>query len=121
MFNVFPSFTPNKVATFDNRDPPLMAEIIKLKIQQRNNICKKHHRKNSESLDYEILQSEMGNVASTISERNSNYDNNLAQKLIDPPANSKTYWSILNTFFNGKRISSIPPLNVGNRLVSDFK
>ena len=78
-------------------------------------------RKNSESVDYVILESEMGNVASTISEKQSDHYNYLAQKLIDPSANSKTYWSILNTFFNGKRISLIPPLNVGNKLVFNFK
>ena len=34
---------------------------------------------------------------------------------------SKTYRSILKTFFNGKKITSIPPLNVGKKLVADFE
>ena len=65
-----------------------MTEFTKLKIQQRNSIYKNYHQKNSKSLDYEILQSEMKNVASIISERKSDYFNRLAQKLIDPSTSS---------------------------------
>ena len=41
--------------------------------------------------------------------------------MINPSTSSKTYWSISKTFFNGKKISLIPPLNVSNKLVADFK
>ena len=41
--------------------------------------------------------------------------------MINPSASSKTYWSILKTIFNGKKIPLTPPLNVGNKLVADFK
>ena len=43
------------------------------------------------------------------------------QKLVNPSASYKTYWYILKTFFNGKKIPLIPPWNVGNKLVADFK
>ena len=33
LFNVFSNFTPNKVVTFDDRDPPWMTEFTTLKIQ----------------------------------------------------------------------------------------
>ena len=81
-------------------DPSWMTEFIKLKIQQRNSTYKNYDQKNSKSLDYEILQSEIENVAT---ERKSDYYNKLAQKLINPSTSSKTYWSILKTFFNGKK------------------
>ena len=42
--------------------------------------------------------------------------------MINPSStSSKTYWSIIKTFFNGKKIPLIPPLNVSNKLVADFK
>ena len=84
-------------------DPSWMTEFIKLKIQQRNSTYKNYDQKNSKSLDYEILQSEIENVASIISERKRDYYNKLTQKLINPFTSSKTYWSILKTFFNGKK------------------
>ena len=67
----FSSFALNKVFTFGDRDPPWVTELVKLRIQQDNSICKNYHQKNSKSLDYEILQSEIENVASIISERKS--------------------------------------------------
>ena len=68
-----------------------MTEFIKFKIQQRISTCKNYHQKNSKSLDYEILQSEIENVASIISERKTDYYNKFAQKLINQSTSSKAY------------------------------
>ena len=35
--------------------------------------------------------------------------------------NTKTYWSILKTFYNGKKVLVIPLLLINNKLISDFK
>ena len=45
----------------------------------------------------------------------------LSLKLNNPSTSAKTYWSILKTFYNGKKVPLIPPLQIGNTLVSDFK
>ena len=104
------------------RDPLWMTEFIKFKIQQHNSAYKNYHQNNSKSLDHEILQSEIENVASIISERKSDYiQYKLAQKLINSFTSSKTYWSILKTFWMVKKILLIQPPNVGNKLVADFK
>ena len=50
-----------------------MNEFIRLKIQQHNSYLQKLPSKTSKSLDYEILKSEIENVASIISERKSDY------------------------------------------------
>ena len=34
------------------------------------------------------------------------YHSRLAQKLSDPSASSKTYWSTLKSFYNGKKITN---------------
>ena len=49
------------------------------------------------------------------------YHGQLAQKLSDPCASSKTYWSILKRFYNGRTVAFIPPLLINNKLESDFK
>ena len=79
LFNVFSNYTPNKVVTFDDRDPPWMTEFIKFKIQQRNSTYKNYHQNNSKSLYYEILQNEIENVAIIIFERKNHYYNKLAK------------------------------------------
>ena len=49
------------------------------------------------------------------------YHKQLARKLTNPKTSSKTYWSILKTFYNGKKVPLIPPLVINNKLESDFK
>ena len=45
----------------------------------------------------------------------------LANKLMDPTTSSKTYWSILKTFYVGRKIPIIPPLLINGKLETDFK
>ena len=49
------------------------------------------------------------------------YYENLAKKLNNPLLQTKTYWSILNTFYNDKKILQIPPLLVDHKFVNDTK
>ena len=44
----------------------------------------------------------------------------LSTKLANPSTSSKTYWSILKTFVNGKKIPIIALLLVNNKLVTNF-
>ena len=60
-------------------------------------------------------------VSAAISKGKDEYHRRLAQKLSDPSASSKTYWSILKRFYNGKKVPIIPPLLINNKLESDFK
>ena len=48
-------------------------------------------------------------LSSIISQRKDNYYIQLVKKLNDLQRNAKTYWSILKTFFNGRKIPIIPP------------
>ena len=49
------------------------------------------------------------------------YYENLAKKLNNPLLQAKTYWSILTTFYNDKKIPLIPPLLVDDKFVTDMK
>ena len=49
------------------------------------------------------------------------YQNHIDLKLNDPMTATKTYWSILKTFYNGKKVSIIPPLLINDKLISDFE
>ena len=55
-----------------------------------------------------------------ISVRKEEYYLHLSKKLNDPSTSSKTYWSILKSFYNGSKVPLIPPLLVNNKFVSDF-
>ena len=46
--------------------------------------------------------------------------NVLTKKLSNSATSSKTYWSILNTFYNGKKVPLIPPLLTENNLEANY-
>ena len=48
------------------------------------------------------------------------YTQRMTNKLNDPKAAPKTYWSILNRFLYNKKIPAIPPLLVNGKFASDF-
>ena len=67
------------------------------------------------------LQNAISEVSETIAERKDEYHFKLSRKLNNPKASAKTYWSILKTFYNGRKIPLIPPLLINDQLISDFK
>ena len=44
-----------------------------------------------------------------------------SDKLNDPHTIAKSYWSILKTLYNWKKIPLIPPILISDKLVSNFK
>ena len=54
--NNFFNFVPNNILTFDDRDPPLMNELIKSKFKRKNGICKNYQSSSRSSVNLEILQ-----------------------------------------------------------------
>ena len=65
------------------------------------------------SLQYELRIS--------IEESKEKYYTKLLSRLADPLTSPKTYWSILKTFLNNKKIPCIPPLFHENKFITDFK
>ena len=49
------------------------------------------------------------------------YYSKVVKKLLDPSTSPKTYWSILKTFLNNKKIPVIPPIFHDNKHITDFK
>ena len=49
------------------------------------------------------------------------YYSKVAKKLLDPSTRPKTYWSILKTFLNNKKIPVILPIFHDNKFITNFK
>ena len=71
-------------------------------------------------LNYASLNSITQNISNAVNSSKLKYHEGLALDLNDPKAAPKTYWKILKTFFNETKNPFIPPLLVGNQLVTDF-
>ena len=98
-----------------------MNENIKSKIKLKNMAYQVHIKKGKQETDFCALEESVRNLSDLILQTKTPYQENLEKKLHDPTLQSKTYWSILKGFYNGKRVTVIPPLLVNEKFVTDFK
>ena len=119
--NIFCNFIPNKIKNFRDSDPPWINDDINSKIKLKHKLYHRyvrHKRNNEDFAKLEHLHNEIDNL---ISKSKKEYYQNINRKLNDPLTSSKTYWSIMKTFFNGKEVPVIPPLLFNDAFVTDFK
>ena len=98
-----------------------MTEYIKSKTHWKKCIYNKYVNSSRNHADYDILQQAISEVLELVDNAKNNYYDKLANKLSNPSTSSKTYWSILKTFCNNKKMPLISPIFIGNKLESDFK
>ena len=116
ILNVFRNCVPNKCVTIDDKDSVWMNETIKLKIKAKNNVYNKYIQRRSFEIDFLLLElNEFINTTKAL------YYENLSKKLNNSLLQAKSYWSILKTFYNEKKIPLIPPLLVDDKFVTDIK
>ena len=111
----------HETITFDDRDPPWINSQVKHLINKKNAIYKNYLKNNKSNLSFETFQSFRGQLSSLIASLKNKYYSKLAKRLLDYSASTKTYWSILKTFLNNKKIPVIPPIFYDNRFITDFK
>ena len=121
IFNVFSNYIPNKYFTTDDKDPVWMNETIKLKIKAKDNMYNKYLQNGRFESEFVLLETLITELNELIATTKALYYENLGKKLNNPLVQAKTYWSILKTFYNGKKIPLIPPLLVNDKFVTDVK
>ena len=75
-------------------------------------------RKDQDLLALENARKDVSNV---ILKAKEDYYLRLGAKLNDPMLAKKSYWSIVKTLFNGKKIPVIPPIFSNNQIITDFQ
>ena len=121
VLNVFRNYVSNKYITIDDKDPVLMNDFVKFKIKSKNMLFNQCIKKGSFESDFLFLESIVNELNELISSTKSLYYENLAKKLNNPLVQIKTYWSILKTFYNDKKIPLIPPLLVDDKFITDIQ
>ena len=101
--------------------PHWMNDFVKSKIIWKNQLYKIYTKNGYENNDYLKLKEATVLVSRVIAKRKEDYHNFLASKLNNPKTSVKAYWSILKSFYNGKKIPLIPPLLISNEINSEFK
>ena len=121
ILNVFSNYVPDKYITIDDKDLVWMNETIKLKIKAKGNMYNKYLQNGRFKSDFVLLETLITELNELIDTTKALYYENLGKKLNNPSVQAKTYWSILKTFYNGKKIPLIPPLLVNDKFVTDIK
>ena len=98
-----------------------MNETIKLKIKAKDNMYDKYLQNGGFESDFVLLETLITELNELIVTTKALYYENLGKKLNNLLVQAKTYWSILKTFYNGKKIPLIPPLLVNDKFVTDMK
>ena len=98
-----------------------MNENIKWKIKAKNKLYQVFINRARQEIKLCALEEPVRNLHDLILQTKTSYYENLEKKPNDSTLPSKTYWSILKGFYNGKRVPVIPPLLISNKFVTDFK
>ena len=98
-----------------------MSETIELKIKAKDIMYKKYIQNGRFESDFVLLETLITEFNELVSTTKALYYENLGKNLNNPLLQTKTYWSILKTFYNGKKIPLIPPLLVDDKFVTDMK
>ena len=108
-------------ATCDDRHPPWINKNIKQLILEKNQACESYLRSNK-SLEFlnqfRFFQAKLNLL---IEESKEKYYVRLSKKLLDPQTSPKSYWSILKTLLNNKKIPCIPPVSHQDKYIINFK
>ena len=102
--NILSNYIPHKTITCDNKDPPWFNKNIKQLIQEKNNTYKSYILSDKNPQIFERVKSLQNQLKCSIEGSKKNYYLRISKKLMDSATSAKTYWSILKTLLNNKKI-----------------
>ena len=105
--NILSNFIPHETITIDDRHPPWINNRVKHLINEKNAIHKNYLKNNKSNQSFATFQSFQSQLSSLITNLKNKYYSKVAKKLLDPSTSPTTYWSILKTFLNNKKIPII--------------
>ena len=108
--NVLSNYILHEIIICDDRDPPWIKNRLKELFNEKKDTfqCYLHGNKNPKLFNkYEYLQNELKSLIEANKEK---YYSRISKRMMNPLTSTKTYWSILKSFLNNKKIPCIPAL-----------
>ena len=121
LLNIIQYFVPHETIICDDRDAPCINKEIKKIMTEKNLAFKSYCYSNRIMLLLEEFKGLQYQLHISVKESKEKYYTKLSNRLVNPLSSPKTYWSILKTFLNNKKIPCIPPFFHENKFVTDFK
>ena len=120
LFNIFSNFVRSMAITINDGDPPWINEWIKCKIKSKNKTFQQYLKNGRNITAFEIVDKEAAELSEMIQNRKERYFYDLSVKLNNPQTSPKTYWSIIKSCYNGRKIPIILPLSLNGKIIIDF-
>ena len=121
IINIICNYIPHETITCDDSNPPWIDEKIKNLILHKNRAFSAYSWDRNNPDPFNKFQSLQVHLKTTIEKSELKYYSRLSDKLLDSKTSPKSYWSILKTFLNNKKIPCIPPLLHNGKSIIDFK
>ena len=102
--NILLNYIPHEKITCDDRDPPWINNKIKQLIQDINNTYKSYILSNKNPQIFKKVKYLQNHLKLLTESNKERYYLRVAIKLIDPMTSAKTYWSILKSLLNKKKL-----------------
>ena len=117
--NIFSNFVPNKITTCSDNDHVWMNEKIRWKLKLK--ISSTKYTSKIVKVDFLNLKNSIAELNKFVSANNTSYYENLSKKLNNLIIQTKSYWSILKSFYNNKENALILYLLIIDKLVTYTK
>ena len=94
---------------------------LNCKIKSKNKTFQQYFKNGRKITDFESVDKEAAELSEMIPNRKEKYFYDLSLKLNNPQTSPKTYWSIIKSCYNGRKIPIIPLLLVNGKIITNFK
>ena len=98
-----------------------MNEKNKSKVKFKNQLYKVYIKNGRNKVDFLNLKNSIAELKELASTTKTSYYENLEKKLNGLAIQTKSYWTILKSFYDNKKIPLIPPLLINDIFVTDIK
>ena len=103
LIKIFGNYIPSKKTKFKyGEEPWINKNMMKSTLPKRSKLTKRYYVNDQLQSDYNLLLSQSEKCTEMILSAKNDYLLRMYKKLSDPSTALKSYWSILNRFFNNK-------------------
>ena len=115
--NILSNYIPHDI-TCDDRNPPWINNRVKELINEKDDTFQRYLHSNKDPKLFSKVEYLQNELKSLIEANKEKYYSRISKRMMNPLTSTKTYWSILKSFLNNKKISCIPPLFCQNRYIT---
>ena len=117
---MFRNYCPLKAIICNDKDPLWLMDRIKTLIGEKSALYKSFPKNNKFKFMFNCLAFLNHKIEEMIIWSKEKYYSILGLRLNNPRAHCKIYWSLLKTLVNGRRVPLIPPIQIGDKFVTNF-